>query len=141
MATTEIFLLAMVIIFTVPYLIWRLGRTDYWVPLVVVQIIMGIVLGPGVLGKAFPEYYSFAFNSDVILSLNGIVWWAVMMAFSDGWIGNKGMTRQFILGVGMACAVTALPILILLMEKLEILRQRILRYASLDDIPYGVCCR
>ena len=56
MTTTEIFLIAMVIIFTIPYLIWRLGRTDYWAPLVVVQIIMGIVLGPGVLGKAFPEY-------------------------------------------------------------------------------------
>jgi hypothetical protein len=43
----------------------------------------------------------------------------------------------------MACAVTALPILILLMEKLAILRQplgqRILRYASLDDIAiWGV---
>ena len=43
----------------------------------------------------------------------------------------------------MACAVTALPILILFMEKLEILRQpigqRILRYASLDDIAiWGV---
>jgi Kef-type K+ transport system membrane component KefB len=43
----------------------------------------------------------------------------------------------------MACAVTALPILVLLMEKLEILRQpigqRILRYASLDDIAiWGV---
>jgi Kef-type K+ transport system membrane component KefB len=43
----------------------------------------------------------------------------------------------------MACAVTALPILILLMEKLGILRQplgqRILRYASLDDIAiWGV---
>jgi Kef-type K+ transport system membrane component KefB len=43
----------------------------------------------------------------------------------------------------MACAVTALPILILLMEKLNILRQpigqRILRYASLDDIAiWGV---
>jgi Kef-type K+ transport system membrane component KefB len=43
----------------------------------------------------------------------------------------------------MACAVTALPILILLMEKLEILRrpigQRILRYASLDDVAiWGV---
>ena len=43
----------------------------------------------------------------------------------------------------MACAVTALPILILLMEKLEILRsplgQRVLRYASLDDIAiWGV---
>jgi Kef-type K+ transport system membrane component KefB len=43
----------------------------------------------------------------------------------------------------MACAVTALPILMLFMEKLEILRQplgqRILRYASLDDIAiWGV---
>lgn len=187
MTTTEIFLIAMVIIFTVPYLIWRLGRTDYWAPLVVVQIIMGIVLGPGVLGKAFPEYYTFVFTPDVIKSLNGIAWWAVMifvwiagieldlkkaweykressitaglalgtpllfgcgagmilMSFSDGWIGAHGMTWQFILGVGMACAVTALPILILLMEKLEILRQpigqRILRYASLDDIAiWGV---
>jgi Kef-type K+ transport system membrane component KefB len=187
MTTTEIFLIAMLIIFSVPYLIWRLFKTDYWAPLVVVQIIMGIVLGPGVLGKVFPEYYTFVFNPDVIKSLNGIAWWAVMifvwiagieldlkkawaykresgitaglalgvpllfgcaaavamMAYSDGWMGSKGMTWQFVLGVGMACAVTALPILILLMEKLEILRQpigqRILRYASLDDIAiWGV---
>ena len=53
------------------------------------------------------------------------------------------MTWQFVLGVGMACAVTALPILILLMEKLDILRQpigqRILRYASIDDVAiWGV---
>ncbi len=187
MTVTEIFLIAMVIIFTVPYLIWRLCRTDYWAPLVVVQIIMGIVLGPGVLGAVFPDYYKFVFSQPVIQSLNGIAWWAVMifvwiagieldlkkaweykressitaglalgvpllfgsvaaiglLAFSDGWMGSKGMTWQFILGVGMACAVTALPILILLMEKLEILRQpigqRILRYASLDDIAiWGV---
>jgi len=187
MTVTEIFLIAMVIIFTIPYLIWRLGRTDYWAPLVVVQIIMGIVLGPGVLGAAFPDYYKFVFSQPVIQSLNGIAWWAVMifvwiagieldlkkaweykressitaglalgtpllfgciaaiglMAFSEGLMGEKGMTWQFILGVGMACAVTALPILILLMEKLEILRQpigqRILRYASLDDIAiWGV---
>ena len=38
--------------FTVPWLIWRLGRTDHWAPLVVVQIITGILLGPGVLGQA-----------------------------------------------------------------------------------------
>jgi Kef-type K+ transport system membrane component KefB len=60
-----------------------------------------------------------------------------------GWMGGGAQNWQFILGVGMACAVTALPILILLMEKLEILRQnigqRILRYASLDDIAiWGV---
>ena len=186
MSTTETFLIAMLLIFTVPYLIWRLGNTDYWAPLVVVQIVTGVLLGPGVLGKAYPEYYSFVFNPQVIQCLNGVAWWAVMlfvmlagieldlrkawvhrresgvtaglalgvplvfgsvvaagMLGHSGWIGAGAQDWQFVLGVGMACAVTALPILILLMEKLEILRQslgqRILRYASLDDIAiWGV---
>ncbi len=186
MNTTEIFLIAMLIIFTVPYLIWRLGRTDYYAPLVVVQIIAGILLGPGILGALYPQYYQFFFNPQVIQSLNGIAWWAVMlfvmiagieldlkqawanrresgitagcalgvplvfgcvaalgMLSFDGWMGPGGRPWQFVVGVGMACAVTALPILILLMEKLDILRaplgQRILRYASLDDIAiWGV---
>ncbi len=184
--TTEIFLIAMAIIFAVPYLIWRLGRTEYFAPLVVVQIITGILLGPGVLGAAFPDYYTFVFNKDVVNALNGIAWWAVMlfvciagieldlrkawehrresgitaglalgmpllfgcvvavgMLGFDGWIGPKGMTWQFVVGVGMSCAVTALPILILFMENMQILRQpigqRILRYASIDDIAiWGV---
>jgi Kef-type K+ transport system membrane component KefB len=58
-------------------------------------------------------------------------------------MGPAARDWQFVAGVGMSCAVTALPILILLMEKLEILRQplgqRILRYASLDDVAiWGV---
>ena len=186
MSTTEIFLLAMLIIFTIPYLIWRVGKTEYFAPLVVVQIITGILLGPGILGAIFPTYYQFVFNPNVIQLLTGIASWAVMifvmiagveldlskaweyrregsltaalalgtpllfgcaaaavMLTYDGWVGPKGMTWQFILGIGMACAVTALPILILFMEKLDILRQpigqRILRYASLDDIAiWGV---
>ena len=186
MSTTEIFLIAMLIIFTVPFLIWRVCKTDYYAPLVVVQIIAGILLGPGILGAIYPDYYQFVFNQQVVQSLNGIAWWAVMlfvmiagieldlkkawlhrrestitaglalgtplifgsiaalgMLTSDGWVGPNAMTWQFIVGIGMACAVTALPILILLMEKLEILRQpigqRILRYASLDDVAiWGV---
>jgi len=186
MSTTEVFLIAMLIVFTAPYLIWRLGRTEYFAPLVVVQIITGILLGPGILGAAFPDYYRFVFSAPVIQSLNGIAWWAVMvfvwiagieldlkkawqhrfesgvtaglalgvpLAFGSvvavgmlmfpGWIGAKAATWQFVLGIGMACAVTALPILILLMEKMNVLRQpigqRILRYASVDDIAiWGV---
>ena len=46
MSTAELFLVAMVIIFLVPYLIWRLGRTDYYAALVVVQVITGILFGP-----------------------------------------------------------------------------------------------
>src|ERR1700693_3448121 len=79
MSTTEIFLIAMMLIFTIPYLIWRVGKTEYYAPLVIVQIITGILLGPGILGKVFPDYYTFVFNPAVIQSLNGIAWWAVMV--------------------------------------------------------------
>jgi Kef-type K+ transport system membrane component KefB len=185
-SVTEIFVLAMVIIFTVPYLLWRLLHTDYYAPLVVVQILAGILLGPGILGREFPEYYAYVFRPEVVAPLNGIAWWAVMLFVCvagveldlkkvwahrtesvvtaalalgvplllgagvaalllayPGWAGANAASWQFVLGVGMACAVTALPILILLMEKLAILRQplgqRMLRYASLDDVAiWGV---
>ena len=186
MNLTEIYLIALTIIFAVPWLVWRVGRTDHWAPLVVVQIVGGILLGPGVLGAVFPEYYAFVFRPDVIIALNGVAWWAVMLFVFvagieldlsqawkhrgetgvtaglalgvpllagtlaaaiilqfPGWRGPNGAYWQALLGIGMACAVTALPILVLLMEKLGILRealgQRILRYASLDDIAiWGV---
>jgi Kef-type K+ transport system membrane component KefB len=186
MSPTEVFLLAILIIFTLPWLVWRVGRTDYWAPLVVVQIIGGILLGPGVLGAIFPDYYAFVFTAPTMSALNGIAWWSVMlfvwvagleldlgeawrrrretgvtaglalgvplvagsiaaliMLRYPGWRGAAGAEWQVVLGIGMACSVTALPILVLLMEKLDILRaplgQRVLRYASLDDIAiWGV---
>ena len=74
MNTQELFLIVMVVIFSVPYLIWRLGKTDYWAPLVVVQICIGILLGPGVSGALFPEHYTSLFNPQVLQALNGIAW-------------------------------------------------------------------
>jgi Kef-type K+ transport system membrane component KefB len=182
MTTTELFLVAMLIIFSLPWLLWRLGRTDRYAPLVVVQILVGVLLGPGVAGAAFPELHATLFNPQVITALNGIAWWGVMLlvfivgveldvkaawegrhetgitaacalitpflfgagaaaillASSDGWAGPNASTPQVIAGIGMGCAVTALPVLVLLMERLGIMRQpigqRLLRYASLDDV-------
>jgi Kef-type K+ transport system membrane component KefB len=54
-------------------------KTDYFAPLVIVQIIMGIILGPGVVGAAFPEYHKFLFNPDVVKTLNGVAQWGVML--------------------------------------------------------------
>lgn len=188
--TPEIFLIAIIIIFAVPYAVWRCLRTDHYAPLVVVQIVGGILLGPGVLGAVFPAYYTFVFRPDVIGALNGIAWWAVMLFVfvagieldlsqawqkrgetaltaslalgaplvcgsaaamailhwhdaNAGWIGPNGNYWQVVLGIGMACAVTALPILVLFLEKLSVLRrsfgQRVLRYASADDVAiWGV---
>ena len=182
MNTNEIFLIAMVVILAVPYAVWRLGRTDYVAPLVVVQIVTGIVLGPGILGVVFPGAYRFVFNPQVVQSLSGIACWAVMLfvwlagleldfrlawknradigvtaalalvlpwslgaaaavvllRWQPGWIGTGAVDWQFVAGIGMSCSVTALPILVILLEKLGILRtplgQRVLGYASLDDI-------
>jgi len=179
--STEAFLIAMGIILIAPYLIWRLLRTDYYAPLVVVQIIAGVLLGPGVLGRVFPGYFAYVFGGPAVNALNGIAWWAVMLFVCiagieldlkkawahrtesgvaaalalgmplllgcvvaagmlgwPGWIGPRARSWQFVVGVGMACAVTALPVLLVLMERLAILRQplgqRIMRYASLDDL-------
>jgi Kef-type K+ transport system membrane component KefB len=176
------FLLILLVIFALPWLVWRLGRTDSYAPLVVVQIVAGIVLGPGVAGALFPEAHKALFQPAVLASLNGIAAWAVilflwlagieldlgeawrqrretlltaglalatpllsgalaawaLLAWMPGLRGPDASALQFVLAIGIGSAVTALPILILFMEKLGILRtplgQRVLRYASFDDI-------
>jgi hypothetical protein len=38
-STSELFLAALLLIFSLPYLVWRLADTDNYAPLVVVQIV------------------------------------------------------------------------------------------------------
>ena len=79
MSTAETFLLALLIIFSLPWLIWRLSGGTVMLPLVVVQIVAGILLGPGVMGLALPDLHEAIFRPDVILALNGVAWWAVIV--------------------------------------------------------------
>lgn len=177
----ESFLIAMLIIFILPFMIWRYLKTEYFAPMVVVQILAGIIVGPGVLGAHFKNYYNAIFTTVTINNLNGIASWAVMMFVfvagieldlrnvwryrresgvtaglalgvplslgaivglllvqHQGWIGQVAESWQFVLAIGMSCAITSLPILIVFLEKMELLRQpigqRVLRYASLDDL-------
>jgi Kef-type K+ transport system membrane component KefB len=181
MSTIELYFFVLIIIFLFPWIIWKTLKLENWIPLVVVQVISGILLGPGVAGHIFPELHSSIFTDSVITSINSVAWWAVsLFVFSaglelnlkgvwkekkdssviaisamlsplivgsilglvfyyhSGWHGNSTTQWQFVLGIGMAMAVTALPVLIVLLEKLDILKtqlgQRVLRCASLDDI-------
>ena len=186
MSATETLLAALLVIFAVPFVIWRVGRLERLVPLVVVQIVAGVLLGPGVLGAVAPGGYAALFTPAVVSTLGGVSLWAVMLfvwiagleldfrrAWEDrreagitaglalgapmlagvaaaalllrqpGWVGPRAAPWQTALGVGMACAVTALPILVLFLKELDVLRrpfgQRVLRYASLDDVAiWGV---
>ncbi len=171
----------MLLILGMPFLIWRGLHAPNLFPLVVVQILSGIVLGPGIFGAIFPEVHAAIFRPEVITALGGIAIWAVvlfvflaglelnlaelgqnkretgitaglalgvplalgslvavLMLRGGAWAGPKGAEWQTVLAFGMSCAVTALPILVLFLDRLGILReplgQRVLRYASLDDI-------
>lgn len=180
------YLLVMLGIFVLPWGVWRLARTEDIAPLVVVQIVAGILLGPGIAGALFPALHAQLFQPAVVANLNGLAWWAViiflwlagieldlksawagrretaitagfalatpllvgaltawgLLQWMPGLLGPKASELQFVAALGMGAAVTALPILMLLMEKLGILRsplgQRVLRYASLDDIAIWV---
>jgi Kef-type K+ transport system membrane component KefB len=186
MTAPETLLLALIIIFSVPYFVWRVFALDAWAPLAIVQIMSGVVMGPGIFGAAFPSTFQAIFDASTITALGAIAQWAVMifvflagceldvqdawknrkdamttaglalvapmalgmaaaatlLASGKQWSGEMGAPWQMVTGTGMACAVTALPILVLLMQKLDVLRtpfgQRILRYASIDDVAIWV---
>lgn len=178
---TENYLLILLGIFTIPYFVWRLGKTDKYAPLVVVQILMGIIFGPGIFGHYLPKTYESVFSGDTIRMMSGVATWAVVLfvstagleinlraarndwretattasfalftpliigmplviflSFNHRWIGDDAHKWQFVLSTGMALSVTALPILVLLLDRMKILKTdigvRCLRYASFDDV-------
>jgi K+:H+ antiporter len=141
LSTSHAYLLVMALIFTAPYLAWRLARINYYAPLVVVQIVAGIELD---LRQAWLNRRECVITAGLALVapllLGALV--AVMLNGDPRWVGAGTARWQFVAGVGMACAVTALPVLIPVLDKLSIFRaalgHRLVRYASLDDIAIWV---
>ncbi len=181
MTQSETLIFAFLMVMALPFAIWRVLGGRQTLPLVVVQILCGIALGPAILGQYAPTFHAAIFNPQIITGLNAVALLAVMIFVfiagleldlraawrdrrdtaitsglalivpfgagalaglllfqSGGWLGPNAAVWQGALGLGMACAVTALPILALFLKQLGVMHralgQRVLRYASLDDI-------
>ena len=55
-----------------PWLLWRIGMVRRVAPLAVVQIMVGVVLGPSCLGQIAPELHASLFTRPVLAALQGV---------------------------------------------------------------------
>lgn len=78
MTADLIFLLQAFVIVTVPFALSRALRLNGMVPLVVIQILLGIALGPSLFGRLAPEAYSVLFNPATLSPLSGAASIAVL---------------------------------------------------------------
>jgi K+:H+ antiporter len=74
-----LFAVQSIVIIVLPYALSRIGPVRRTIPLVVVQIFVGVVLGPSVLGKLAPGIYSAVFNPGRLEALSGIASIAVVL--------------------------------------------------------------
>ncbi len=79
MSAVLIFLIQALIVVFVPLAISRGLRLKSMLPLVVVQIIVGIALGPSVFGRIAPDAFNLLFNPATLKPLAGIASIAVLL--------------------------------------------------------------
>ena len=85
MPPIALFLLHAGLVIGLPFALWRMAGLRRWVPLVVVQIAVGLALGPSLLGRAAPDLWATLFPPGALAALDGLVWLGVCyFAFATG---------------------------------------------------------
>ncbi|MBF0158610.1 MAG: cation:proton antiporter [Magnetococcales bacterium] len=85
MTSIAIFFVQALLVVSLPYAVWRYSGIRRMIPLVVVQILVGILVGPSVLGEVTPEVWSLLFTDKTLVVLKGLSWLAVVLfAFLTG---------------------------------------------------------
>lgn len=85
MNPTSIFFAQACLVVGTPLLLWRGLRMGGIVPLVVMQIVGGILLGPSLLGAFWPDSWQALFGATRLTALTGLQWLAVVLfAFLSG---------------------------------------------------------
>jgi Kef-type K+ transport system membrane component KefB len=77
---TKVSLLAISLaIVLLPWLLWRIGLVRRVAPLAVVQILVGVALGPSGLGQVAPEWHAALFARPVLAALDGVASLGVLL--------------------------------------------------------------
>src|SRR5580765_1114139 len=100
-----IFIVQALVILVLPVAIWRVLRLGGAVPLVVVQILVGIALGPTLFGRLAPDTYHLFFNPATLTPLWGVASIAVLLF---GFVTGLHLEPRAFLGRGRAFALVAL---------------------------------
>jgi hypothetical protein len=79
MAASSIFLIQAFVIVAVPVVLLRISGLKGLLPLVAVQIMLGIALGPSFFGKVAPAYFQMFASAAALSSLTGLATVAVMI--------------------------------------------------------------
>lgn len=79
MTSGSIFLLQALVVVALPVVLLRCSGLKGLIPLVVVQIVVGIALGPSIFGRIAPDYFRMFASPAVLSSLSGISSVAVLI--------------------------------------------------------------
>ncbi len=102
-----------VAIVLLPWLAWRLGPVRRVAPLAVVQILVGVALGPSLLGQIAPGLHAALFSGPVLAALDGISSLGVLLyVFVAGLHLDADTLRRHRSGIGtIAAGSLAVPLL------------------------------
>ena len=82
------------ILVALPYALWRLGRLEAVVPWVFLQILVGVALGPSLLGRWAPDLAAWLFSPATRAPLVGIgTLAALLFAFVTGLHLDRSLTQ------------------------------------------------
>jgi len=105
MTADPIFIVQALVILVLPVAMWRALYLRGAVPLVVVQILVGIALGPTLFGRLAPEFYHLFFNPATLTPLWGVASIAVLLF---GFVTGLHLEPRAFLGRGRAFTLVAL---------------------------------
>jgi Kef-type K+ transport system membrane component KefB len=85
MSFTETFLVQCLLFVPLPYILFAALKSRRVMPLAVLQVLVGVVMGPTLFGRLYPEFFHEIFRPDMVSPLRGIALIAVLLfAFITG---------------------------------------------------------